>query len=933
MSARPGGASLLARRRLLVVGLSGALAALGLAAPTVAHGAGVVPTANRTAVARPAAALAPSTVGCTLALGVRTCQLYAAAGTATMPGYATPVTTWSYADSAGGAVGTVGRTLVVNQGETVALVVHNRLGQDTGLELPQVDGFSDDAVVPAPTAATPDPNHTYSFTASRPGTFLYEAGGTAQGSRQVAMGLVGALVVLPASLTGQPAGAPTTSAYGGADTAYTDESVALLTDTDPALNNAAGGPASFDMRGYAPKFHLLNGTAFPATSHIAVTAGTTALLRVVNGGIVQHAIGVLGADEKVVATSSRPLAHPYGVAALTVSAGDISDVLVSVPASGGPLFPVYDASDRLDNATGAASGVVPFGGALTFLDTGVALPTLPTITGLALSYPIFDGTDLGFTATASAGSDGSPVDSIEWVLDSATGVAQSAASGNGPVSGSVLAATIAALSNGGHSLLVRAHSTAGWGSYTAASFVVDHAGPTVSGFAASPTVTSGATIALSGNVSDVATGGSAIASVTYSVDGGAAAPLTVTPAGAVSGTFAGSITGLGEGAHVVTAVATDVRGNTGPVSTPVTVVVDSTVPTVSAVTVSPSPNNGNQGTPADPTIVEVRATVADPAAGTPAGSSGVVSGEAFLGGTTAPVASSYGTGFPLYPYPAGSLTTLLGNFPVSELTKYADGPLNVWVHAKDAAGNWGTSLAGVLVINRSAIFASSFSNGTSPFGWTTAPPPGGQLTRTIAGGPTGQMVLARSAGTWSNTSRAYLVDASPAAETRYNVGFDLTAGTFTTGTGSSSSTINAAITNAQTNARVLTIFQARTLAGVTAYGVQYRGYVATKTGSGGSTVTARQVRLVVGGSATPWQALGATQTRIVVTWVSGASATATLTVGAAAAVSLGGLNTSANTIDYGWLGVSSVSGTSGTAAVAATSMSFDNYNSVRSGTP
>jgi len=30
---------------------------------------------------------------------------------------------------------------------------------------------------------------TYSFTASRPGTFLYEAGGTVDGTRQVAMGL------------------------------------------------------------------------------------------------------------------------------------------------------------------------------------------------------------------------------------------------------------------------------------------------------------------------------------------------------------------------------------------------------------------------------------------------------------------------------------------------------------------------------------------------------------------------------------------------------------------------------------------------------------------------------------------------------------------------------------------------------------------------
>ena len=42
---------------------------------------------------------------------------------------------------------------------------------------------------------------TYTFTAARPGTFLYEAGHTSGGARQVAMGLAGALVVLPADGT------------------------------------------------------------------------------------------------------------------------------------------------------------------------------------------------------------------------------------------------------------------------------------------------------------------------------------------------------------------------------------------------------------------------------------------------------------------------------------------------------------------------------------------------------------------------------------------------------------------------------------------------------------------------------------------------------------------------------------------------------------
>jgi hypothetical protein len=91
---------------------------------------------------------------------------------------------------------------------------------------------------------------------------------------------------------------------------------------------------------------------------------------------------------------------------------------------------------------------------------------------------------------------------------------------------------------------------------------------------------------------------------------------------------------------------------------------------------------------------------------------------------------------------------------------------------------------------------------------------------------------------------------------------------------------------------------------------------------------------VVGGTATAWQLLPATQTRIVVTWVSGAAATASITIGAAATVSLTGLNTSASTIDVAWLGVSAVTG-GGTVTIApvGTSMSFDSFSSVRTGTP
>ena len=87
---------------------------------------------------------------------------------------------------------------------------------------------------------------TYTFTASRPGTFLYEAGPTPSGKQQVAIGLAGAIVVLP-STPGQ--------AYGSAATAYDDEAVIVLSEVDPALNGAAD-PAAFNLRNLTPRYWL-----------------------------------------------------------------------------------------------------------------------------------------------------------------------------------------------------------------------------------------------------------------------------------------------------------------------------------------------------------------------------------------------------------------------------------------------------------------------------------------------------------------------------------------------------------------------------------------------------------------------------------------------------------------------------------------------------
>jgi hypothetical protein len=527
--------------------------------------------------------------------------------------------------------------------------------------------------------------------------------------------------------------------------------------------------------------------------------------------------------------------------------------------------------------------------------------------------------------TATAGISGDPaVTGLEYVIDNgsiATGAGTPLPGATGSVTGSFSAA---GLTSGTHTLLVRANSASGWGPLAAATFVIDKVGPSVTALTLSPSVVGASGVSvpvtIGGSATDATAGGSDVTGVTYSIDGGASAPLTLAPVSGVSVSLSGVIAKsvvdlLSEGKHSISAVATDALGNVGPATT-MTLVVDRTAPTVSNLSVSPNPNSGSQGTPADPTSVEVRASFGDLVSGIAAGgpaATGVVSGEAFVGGAAAGTA---GTGFILTPYPTGAPTQLLGTFPVTELTKFTGTTVNVpiWVRAKDAAGNWGVAQSVTLVITRDGIFSSSFETPT-----TLAPPWTSQValnSLTVANTSTPatrQLVVTRSGtGNFNVNSRGYVATTAPSAETSFKAAFDFTPGTLTTGSSAA-------------NARILTIFAARTGANANALTVQYRSY--------GSN---REVRMVVaaanGNRSTAWTPLttGNGQVTLHLTWQSAAAGNATFTIGTTALPTLTGLDTSANTIETAWLGVSA---SSGSGAVSTGSLAFDNFNSRRTTAP
>lgn len=286
-------------------------------------------------------------------------ELCAVAGTAPLPGGGT-VPIWGFdvpavAGDCGSATATLpGYQIQVNQGDVVTITVRNALpaGQVVSFEIPGVN-FD-----PGPSDAAPGAAVSRTFTADRPGTYLYQSGGGA--GRQEAMGLSGALLVR-SPVAGQ--------AYGTAATAYDVEATLVLMAIDPAFNAA---PDTFDLTTFNATYWLINGKAYPDTTAIGATAGQRVLLRYVNAGYDNTAMTLLGTHQQVVARDARLLTNPFAASTEVIPAGATEDTLVTVPASSPPSshgFPLYNRQLHLTNGPQTTSTPTPAtgGGMLTFI--------------------------------------------------------------------------------------------------------------------------------------------------------------------------------------------------------------------------------------------------------------------------------------------------------------------------------------------------------------------------------------------------------------------------------------------------------------------------------------------------------------------------------------------------------------------------------------
>ncbi len=654
-------------------------------------------------------------------------DLCATSGSITVPGGSVPV--WGYAlgDCSNNPTASVpGPQLTVDEGSTVTITLHNNLSEVTSLL------FQGQAMVPDLNGASANGGvHSYTFTASHPGTFLYEAGLLSNAQHQVAMGMYGALIVRPSGFPTAPG-----QAYSSASTAFDKEAVLVLSELDTSLNNliTSGNPAAFDMRKYKPKYFLINGKTFPNTDLISVTGGDKVLLRYLNAGLQAHAMSTLGLSQTVIAQDGNAYALSHNMVAETIATGETLDTLVAIPATAanGLKFAVYDANMLLRNNSGTGTTNSGFGGMLTFLMAGTPTPPPPpppdsigpTTLNVSLPGSAVNGTmSAGLSASISdVNSGGSNVVAAEYFIDSAgangTGISMSGSFGTpGPISvtATISAGTIAGLSTGNHIIYVHGlDSASNWGLFNQGALHVDNTAPNVTSPSVSPSQTNGSVnVSLSATADDTATGNSNIGAAEYWIDSGSAVAMNVVSTSSISGISAtisaATVAALTDGTHTIHIHAKDVLNAAWGPETTVALKVDKTGPGTSGVTASPNPNNGalpyNTSVPA----VRVSATFDDSANG----NSNIAAGEGFIDTYNT---SLNGTGF-VFVAADGVFNSASENgyadVPLPVINSLSAGNHTIYVHGKDSSGNWGTTSTVTLVIDKTAPTALSINRANS----------------------------------------------------------------------------------------------------------------------------------------------------------------------------------------------------------------------------
>jgi FtsP/CotA-like multicopper oxidase with cupredoxin domain len=283
------------------------------------------------------------------------------------------VYSFGFTDDPNGHAKIPGPSIVVDEGDTVNITLHddkdptktqnNPTGDGHtihlhGLDMPSaMDG--DPMTAPGGHSILQGSTYLYHFVAKYPGTYYYHCHSSA--AEHIQMGMYGALVIRP---RGQ-----SNVAYPGTP-AFNKEYTFVLSDMDSAqhnqdYNNLHSGGTDVNWTQYQPDYFLINGKAWPDTmmdpqDNVEATLGQTVLVRLINTGYTVHSMHSHGFHFLVVGSDGRKLDAPYSKDTLDVAPGERYELIFNLNQVGRYMF-----HDHLEQHTTNA-GKYP-GGMITMI--------------------------------------------------------------------------------------------------------------------------------------------------------------------------------------------------------------------------------------------------------------------------------------------------------------------------------------------------------------------------------------------------------------------------------------------------------------------------------------------------------------------------------------------------------------------------------------
>jgi len=246
---------------------------------------------------------------------------------------------WGYSETTNSLMQLPGPTLRVKQGVTVNVTLKNSLpvaAGNTSIVFPgQVVTAAGGVTGSLTNEAVPGGTVTYSFVATKPGTYQYHSG--TQTDLQVEMGLFGALIVYPDAATVTAAGCTVGQpAYANASTCYDVEYLYVLSEIDIQTHQAAelqaagAGPIVLPTGTYTSEYWLMNGRVGPDSmadnsvpgqgilptqpygSLSRMVPGQRLLMRVVGAGREMHPFHHHGNHARMIAIDGELIVNSAG---------------------------------------------------------------------------------------------------------------------------------------------------------------------------------------------------------------------------------------------------------------------------------------------------------------------------------------------------------------------------------------------------------------------------------------------------------------------------------------------------------------------------------------------------------------------------------------------------------------------------------------------